>query len=79
MGAGLMLVEFEDLNDRNCVMNNGPWNFDKCIILVKESEGGQQVKNIKLKEAAFWVWVHDLSLIARNDYVVAWLWRGRIG
>lgn len=53
MGAGLMLAEFENLNDKNRVLHDGSWNFDKCLILVKEFEGVQQEKNIKLTEVTF--------------------------
>lgn len=48
-----MMAEFEDQNDKNRVVRDGPCNFDKCLILVKEFEGGQQVKNICLEEASF--------------------------
>lgn len=41
MGTGFMLVKFEDLNEKNRVMNDGSWNFDKCLILVRGFEGEQ--------------------------------------
>lgn len=53
MGEGLMLAEFADQNNKNRVLNDGPWNFDKSLILVREFEGEKQVKNIQLNEAAF--------------------------
>lgn len=68
MGARLMMIEFEELNNKNHVMRDSLWNFDKCLILVKDSDGGQ-VKNIQLKKVAFWIKVHNLPLMARNDYV----------
>lgn len=64
MGAGMMLVEFEDSNDKNKVVRDGLWNFDKCLILVKEFDGGQQVKHIRMETSLFWVRVHDLPLVA---------------
>lgn len=64
-----MMTEFEDQNDKNRVVRDGPWNFDKCLILVKGFEGGQQVKNICLEEASFWIWVHDLPLMMCNEYI----------
>lgn len=53
MGAGMMLAEFEDPNDKNRVVRDGPWNFDKCLILVKNFDGCQQVKHIRMETALF--------------------------
>lgn len=64
MGPGLMLTEFKNLNDKTRVVWDGPWHFKKCLILVKEFDGAQQVKNISLHEASFWVRIHDLPLMA---------------
>lgn len=69
MGARLIMVEFEDPSNKKRVIGDGPWNFDKCLILTKEFEGEKQVKNICMEEALFWIQIHDLPLIARNEYV----------
>lgn len=74
MGARLMMAEFDDLNDKHCVVRDGPWNFDKCIILVKEFNEGQQLRNIQIYEASFWIRLHDLPLMVRNEYM-----RGLVG
>lgn len=41
MGAGLMLAEFENYNDKVRVSWDGPWHFDKCLVLVKDFDGTQ--------------------------------------
>lgn len=41
MGAGFMMVEFENPSDKLRVLHDGPWNFDKSLILLKDFEGGQ--------------------------------------
>lgn len=46
MSASLILVEFKDVHDKNQVVKDGPWNFDRSLILVKEFDENQQVKNI---------------------------------
>lgn len=69
MGAGLIMAEFNDVSDKNKVTRDGSWNFDKCLILVKEFVREQQMKHICMKEALFWIWIHDLPLMARNKYV----------
>lgn len=62
-----MLVEFENYNDKNRVARDGPWHFDKCLILVEDFDRTQQVKNICMTKAS--LWVHNLPLMARNEYV----------
>lgn len=68
MGARFMMIEFEDQSDKPRVLHDRPWNFDKCLILLKELDGGQQVKNITMNKNFFWVRVYDLPLMAHNEY-----------
>lgn len=69
LGAGLLMAEFEDPSDKNRVIHDDPWNFDKCLILTKEFEREHQVKNIRMEEAMFWIRIHDLPLMAMNEHV----------
>lgn len=69
MGDGLMMVEFEYPNDKFRVMQDGPWHFDKALLLMKDFDGKRQVKDIHLKKALFWVRIHDLPLMARSEFI----------
>lgn len=51
MGMGMMLAEFEEPNDKTRVIRDGPWSFDKSLILVKEFESRHQVRNIRMESA----------------------------
>lgn len=62
MGEGLMMAKFE-MHIKIRVWD-GPWSFEKSFILVKDFEGSQQVKNIKMEDASFWIRVYDLPLMA---------------
>lgn len=33
---GLILVKFDDVSDKEHVLSNGPWHFDKSLVLTKE-------------------------------------------
>lgn len=66
---GLMMAEFDNQRNKHRVVLDGLWNFDKCLMLVKDFDCAQQVKNICLKEASFWERVHDILLMACNDYI----------
>lgn len=39
MGEEMSMAEFGSLQDEQRVLHNSPWNFDKCLVLVKNSEG----------------------------------------
>lgn len=69
LNAALMLVEFEDIRDKCRVVRDGPWSFDKQLVLIKEVNGNQPIHRIQLTEALFWIRMHDLPLSARNEYV----------
>lgn len=64
-----MLAEFGEKSDKIRVLKDGPRNFDRSIILVKEFAGELQEKNVYMKEPSFWVHVHDLPMMARNVYI----------
>lgn len=49
----MMLVEFEDVRDKARVIRDGPWSFDKQLVMVNEVDGTQQVNQILLTEALY--------------------------
>ncbi|XP_042964598.1 uncharacterized protein LOC122298810 [Carya illinoinensis] len=69
LNSSIMLIEFDDECDKDRVIRDGPWSFDKHLVLVKEVEGHQQVHQIQFTEASFLVRLHDLPFIARNEYM----------
>lgn len=44
LGSGLMLVEFEEICDKEKVLRDSPWSFDKCPILLQEYDGKKQAE-----------------------------------
>lgn len=69
LGEGLMMIESENKIDKEQVLRDSPWSFDNCLILLKKYDGKQQVKTSSIKEASFWVRIHDLPLMARNKII----------
>lgn len=51
------------------MIRDGLWSFDRYLILVKDFVGDQPFKIIQMKDATFWVCIHDLPLMARNEYI----------
>lgn len=64
-----MLIEFGDHSDKIRVLRDWPWSFDKILILLKEFNEHQQIKNIQINEVSFWVRVYDIPLMACNEYI----------
>ncbi|CAI9782167.1 unnamed protein product [Fraxinus pennsylvanica] len=59
------LIEFEDANDKQKVLREGPWAFDKSLLLMGEIDGKQPISQIQLKHCSFWVRAHNLPFSAR--------------
>ncbi|XP_042973000.1 uncharacterized protein LOC122304802 [Carya illinoinensis] len=66
---GMMLVEFDDPRDKIRVLHGGPWTFNKKLVLTMKFEGHLQVHEVSMTIADFCVRIHDLPLIACNEYV----------
>ncbi|XP_041001563.1 uncharacterized protein LOC121247253 [Juglans microcarpa x Juglans regia] len=63
------LVEFEDPRDKMKVLKEGPWSFNKQLVLVKEYDGMIQIDSLNIIHASFWIRIHDLPLMAYNMYI----------
>lgn len=63
----LFITEFEDIKDKDHVKCDGPWSFDKHLILTSDVEGLKQTHQVHLSEALFWVHIHDLPVLVHNS------------
>ncbi|KAK9275815.1 hypothetical protein L1049_023086 [Liquidambar formosana] len=55
IGDNLFVFQFFHPLDRRRVIENGPWHFDRFMLIFKEYDGGIQPSDIKLEEVLFWV------------------------
>lgn len=62
MGSDMTMVFFEEKTNKLRVMRDGHWNFDMCLILMKDYNGRQQTSKLSITEADFWVRIHDLPI-----------------
>ncbi|XP_021808570.1 uncharacterized protein At4g02000-like [Prunus avium] len=63
LGENLFLFIFAKELDRNRVLRNGPWNFDKALVLLEEPNGNIAPSRMLLKFAEFWVQIHNVPLL----------------
>ncbi|CAI9787156.1 unnamed protein product [Fraxinus pennsylvanica] len=69
LSPNLFIVEFGDERGKEKVKREGPWSFDRHLVITKDVVGLQQVHQVAMKEALFWVKIHDLPAMVRNANV----------
>jgi hypothetical protein len=69
LGNNLFIAIFNDAMDREIVLLNGPWSFDKSLVIMKPFDGEQKVNEVQMTEASFWIQIHDLPMKGMNEGV----------
>ncbi|CAL5395205.1 unnamed protein product [Camellia sinensis] len=69
INKNLFLFQFNHIIDKRRVLYNGPWSFDKHLLLLKEVTDSWQPLHITFSTATFWVQVYDLPLISMTRAV----------
>ncbi|KAL5768752.1 hypothetical protein ACOSQ2_015535 [Xanthoceras sorbifolium] len=62
VGMNLFVFQFKCPWDRKRVLDGGPWNFDKNLIVLREASGVDRVSDIDFNLIPFWVQLHNLPL-----------------
>ena len=60
MGNNMVMFLFENTVEMEWVLANGPWSFDKFLILLKHIDDDRSFSNVVFNSCAFWVQIHDL-------------------
>ncbi|XP_050211681.1 uncharacterized protein LOC126661845 [Mercurialis annua] len=66
IGDELFVLEFYSKVDRNRILREGPWNFDKQLILLEPMSGNMQPNNMILKHCLVWVRIYNLPMNCRG-------------
>ncbi|KAL0009751.1 hypothetical protein SO802_004859 [Lithocarpus litseifolius] len=66
MGENRVLFLFRDKEDLDRVLLQGPWSFDKYILLLHKLEVGESVTSLLFHKAAFWVQIHGLPTLSQT-------------
>ncbi|KAI7982559.1 Uncharacterized protein LOK49_LG15G00812 [Camellia lanceoleosa] len=64
LGNNLFLIQFGHIVDKRRVMANGPWSFDKHLVMLKDFNGALQPSEITFSIVEFWVHASNLPLIS---------------
>ncbi|KAL6289593.1 hypothetical protein ACE6H2_007103 [Prunus campanulata] len=63
LGENLFLFIFATEVDCKRVLRNGPWNFDKALVLLEEPNCNIAPSRMVFKFAEFWVQIHNVPLL----------------
>ncbi|XP_028090831.1 uncharacterized protein LOC114291039 [Camellia sinensis] len=69
IGDNLFVFVFGHVVDKRRVLLNGPWTFDKHLLMLGEMDPNVQPFDIQLTSVHFWVHVCNLPLILMNKEV----------
>ncbi|KAI8016633.1 Uncharacterized protein LOK49_LG05G03299 [Camellia lanceoleosa] len=69
VGENLFLLQFDHLVDKTKVLTNGPWSFDKHLLLLDNFDGSLQPSEVLLTYADFWIHAYDLPLVCMTREV----------
>ena len=69
IGNNRMMFLFTNKVDMERVLANGPWSFDKYLILLKRIDDDQSFSHVIFYLCSFWVQIHDLPVRCMNSKV----------
>ncbi|MCI19443.1 hypothetical protein A2U01_0040599, partial [Trifolium medium] len=67
LGKNLYLFRFSSKRDLENVLKNGPWSFDRNILVLKRITGSEQPSEMDLNSMSFWARIYDLPLKLRSE------------
>lgn len=67
LGKNLYLFRFAAKRDLEYVLKNGPWSFDRNILVLKRTTGIEQPSEMKMSTMTFWARIYDLPLKLRTE------------
>ncbi|XP_062017468.1 uncharacterized protein LOC133733842 [Rosa rugosa] len=62
----LFLFIFGNMEDKQRVLDNGPWHFENALLVLDYTDGTVRPSEMKLNRADLWVQVHNLPLLGMN-------------
>ncbi|MCI00644.1 zinc CCHC-type-like protein, partial [Trifolium medium] len=67
LNKNLFLFRFSSKKDVDTVIKNGPWSFDRNLLVLKRISGDEQPSDLEMHSSEFWARVYDLPLKLRSN------------
>jgi hypothetical protein len=61
------LFRFASKRDADSVMKNGPWSFDRNLVVLKRITGEEQPSDLEMHTGEFWTMIYDFLLTAEKN------------
>lgn len=69
LNKNLYLFRFSSKRDAETVMKNGPWSFDRNLLILKRISGDEKPSDLEMNTSDFWARVYDLPLKLRSNEI----------
>ncbi|MCH96370.1 hypothetical protein A2U01_0017356, partial [Trifolium medium] len=67
LNRNLFLFKFATKKEAELVCRNGPWSFDRNLLILNRISGDEQPSELEMNRVSFWVRVYDLPLKLRSE------------
>jgi hypothetical protein len=67
LNKNLFLFRFASKRDADSVMKNGPWSFDRNLVVLKRITGEEQPSDLEMHTGEFWTRIYDFLLTAEKN------------
>ncbi|XP_058734335.1 uncharacterized protein LOC131606068 [Vicia villosa] len=69
LSTNLFLFRFSTKRDLENVLRNGPWSFDRYLLVLDRVTGEEQPSDLKMHYGEFWVRIYELPLMLRSETI----------
>ena len=74
VGEHSFIFHFENLMDKERIIQKQPWSFNKSLLILKEFDGLSKPDEVKMEWCSFWVQIHGLPLGMMNEKSMSCSW-----
>ncbi|XP_058755552.1 uncharacterized protein LOC131628740 [Vicia villosa] len=67
LGKNMFLFKFATKRDLEFVLKNGPWSFDRSLLVLNRISGEEEPSDLNMHFASFWVRIYELPLNLRTE------------
>ncbi|MBA0715751.1 hypothetical protein Golax_014637 [Gossypium laxum] len=62
LNGGVILVKFDNIEDRMRILNLMPWLFDQCLFVMLPFINGQELDAYEFNITPFWIRIYNIPL-----------------
>lgn len=63
LGNNTFIFQFQSPAERKRVLTDGPWLFDRALLILTEPQGTGELSKLNFSIAPFWVQIHNIPIV----------------